>query len=201
MVSIKPKLCVAIASSSAITECYVVNKLKPRQEECLVGTEILLCPRQWAFLGPDCLSPNGPLVTKELPWGDQGGFQWLGEDISEEGLQFWCPSKEAVPEAGSLPDSQTVSPRVALRWTAAKLLVSPGHQGSSRVFLSQGLRGVKAKDRSLCVRQRWQDKAARCTEAVSQDRGPWAWSLTLGFQPCCGPSLTFSVAISLCKMD
>lgn len=101
MVSIKPKLCVAIASS-AITERCVVNKLKPRQEECLVGTEkILSCPRQWAFLGPDCLSPNQPLVTKELPWGDKGRFQCLREDISEEGFQLWGPSKEAILEPGS----------------------------------------------------------------------------------------------------
>lgn len=200
MVSIKPKLRVAIASSSAITERYVVNKLKPRQEECLVGTEILLCPRQWAFLGPDCLSPNGPLVTKELPWGDKGGFQCLGEDISEEGLQFWCPSKEAIPEADSLPESQTVTPRVALQQTAAKLLVSPGHQGSSRVFLSQGPRRVKAKDRSLCVRQRWQSRSLywgcfagqRALGLESDTRVPALFS---------GPSLTFSVAISLCKMD
>ena len=51
-----------------------------------------------------------------LPWSDKGRFQCLGEDISEEGFQLWCPSKEAIPELGSLPDSQDSG---TMRGTAA----------------------------------------------------------------------------------
>lgn len=46
------------------------------------------------------MSPNEPLVTEELPWGDKrGGFQCLGEDIPE-GVRVLRLSNGAIPSPG-----------------------------------------------------------------------------------------------------
>ena len=146
-------------------------------------------------------------VTKPTSSHKGAALGWQRKiPVSERG-HLWRGVPALGSEQGGHPwtwlclTHKTVALHVELQQTAAKLrghLAIRAPPGSS---CHRGPRRAKWKDVPLTVWGKG-DKKQNCslTEAVLQGRGPWAWSLTLGFQPCSVGQAWLSVAISLCRM-
>lgn len=83
-----------------------------------------------------------PLVTKELPWGDRGGFQCLGEDIPMEGFSL------ASRQGSHLWTWPCLTHKVVIP-SQAEPLGSCGYKGAFRASWAVWPKWVKGKDTPL----------------------------------------------------